>query len=235
MKKVFALIAFVGVIALAACGSTGGGDDGEACSGGCGGCGDGGDKMDTSQSTIDSYLNGTIKASYWVQLHEGAAAGQYWETTMSMAGDMTMSTRWQIAKMDGDMAIVENQMAMDGPYMMSDYVIAYSVDTTKGMGEANVTAAWIGKPGEKGQEIEVMEMPEATCGGCSAPEPETEEFSGVELAGGTWEGTIYINGGAKTWMASNGWFGGMIKMESEGANTELTAFGEDAEPLLAWE
>ena len=59
---------------------------------------------------------------------------------------------------------------------------------------------------------------------------------GLELAGGTWEGTIYINGGSKTWMASNGWFGGMIKTETDGTTgIVLSSFGEDAEPLLAWE
>ena len=232
MKKFFALIAFVGVIALAACGSTGtgGGDDGN----GCGGDDGGSSKMDSTQSTIDMYLNGTMKASYWVQVHEGAAPGQYWETSMEMSG-MVMTNRWQVAAQDGDTVVVENQMKMDSEYAESDYVVAYQVDTTKGMGEANVTAAWIGKPGEKGQEIEVMEVPEATCGGCAGEAPETEEFSGVELAGGTWEGTIYISGGSKTWMASNGWFNGMIKSEAGGSVTELTAFGEDAEPLLAWE
>ncbi|MBZ0136041.1 MAG: hypothetical protein K8I27_06675 [Planctomycetes bacterium] len=234
MKKVFALIAFMGVIALAACGSTVGGDDGDSC-GGCGCTGGGGDKMDSSQSTIDMYVNGTIKASYWVQVHEGAEAGQYWETTMKMAGDMTMTSRWQVAAKDGDTVVVENQNKMDGPYMVSDYVLAYQVDTSKGMGEVNVTAAWIGKPGEKGQAIEIMEKPEPTCGGCAGEQPETEDFSGVELAGGTWEGTIYISGASKTWMASNGWFNGMIKMESGDTVNELTAFGTDAEPLLAWE
>lgn len=234
MKKVFALIAFMGVIALAACGSTGGGDGGESCGGGCGGDG-GSSKMDSTQSTIDMYLNGTMKASYWVQLHENPEAGQYWETTMEMSG-MVMTTRWQIAAKDGDTVVVEHQSKMDSEYAVSDYVVAYQVDTTKGMGEANVTAAWIGKPGEKGQEIEVMEVPEATCGGCGGTEPETEEFSGLELAGGTWEGTIYINGGSRTWMASNGWFGGMIKTETDGTTgIVLSSFGTDAEPLLAWE
>lgn len=232
MKKVFALIAFMGVIALAACGSTGGGDDGGSCGGGCG---DGGSsKMDSSQSTIDMYLNGTMKASYWVQIHENPEVGQYWETSMEMSG-MVMTNRWQVAAKDGDSVVVENQMKMDSEYAVSDYVIAYQVDTTVAMGEVNVTAAWIGKPGEKGQEIQIMEKPEATCGGCAGTQPETEEFTGVEIAGGSWDGTCYIMEGSKTWIASNGWFNGMIKSEAGGTVTELTAFGSDAEPLLAWE
>jgi hypothetical protein len=40
---------------------------------------------------------------------------------------------------------------------------------------------------------------------------------------------------SKVWMADNGWFGGMVKMEAGGSATVLTAFGTDAKPLLAWE
>jgi hypothetical protein len=232
MKKVFALIAFMGVIALAACGSTGGGDGGD----GCGGGGDGGsNKMDSTQSTIDMYLNGTMKASFWVQVHADAAVGQYWETTMEMSG-MTMTNRWQVAAKDGDVVVVENQNKMDSEYAVSDYVIAYQVDTTKEAGEVNVTAAWIGKPGEKGQEIEVMEKPEATCGGCAGTQPETEDFS-VEIAGGNWEGTRYITEYGSSWIASNGWFNGLVRSDDADGNVtmELSAFGDDAEPLLAWE
>lgn len=238
MKKVFAFLMFAGVIALAACSTTtdsDGGDGGE-CSGGCSGS----SKMDNSQSTIDMYTAGTMKASYWVQLHADPAAGQYWETSSEMSG-MVMTSRWQIAKVDGDMAIVEQQSKMDSEYMVSDYVLAFQVDlSVTEPGAVNVTKAWVGKPGEKGAEIEIMEKPEATCGGC-APEVDsvTEDFSDLELAGGKWSGkvtTTTVSGTeSKVWMADEGWFGGMIKMQSGDYVNELTAFGTDAEALLAWE
>ncbi|MCA8946324.1 MAG: hypothetical protein KDB29_08860, partial [Planctomycetes bacterium] len=69
-------------------------------------------------------------------------------------------------------------------------------------------------------------------------ESTTEDFD-LEMAGGSWQGTVTtttMNGTeSKTWVADNGWFGGMIKMQSGDYVNELTAFGDDAEPLLAWE
>ncbi|MCA8912873.1 MAG: hypothetical protein KDB82_14310 [Planctomycetes bacterium] len=236
MKKVFAFLMFVGVIALAACGSTGGSDDGSGCGGECSGGCSGSSKMDNSQSTIDMYVNGTQKAMYWVTVHENPEAGQYWETSSDMSG-MKMTTHWQVSKVDGNTAIIEQEQMMDSEYMVSDYVIAYKVDLSVEAGGVNVTAAWVGKPGEDGTAIEVMEMPEATCGGC-APEVEstTEDFSDLALADGTWAGkvtTTNMNGTeSKVWMADNGWFGGMVKMQSGDYVTELTKYGTDAEPLL---
>lgn len=240
MKKVFALVVFMGVLALAACGSTGDGDggDGEACGGGeCGGS----SKTDSTDMMMQGYIDGQQEAMYMVQLHDDPVAGQYWETSYTMAGVGTTTTRWQVAKVDGDTAIVEQQTKMEGDYSMYDYVIAYEVDTTvdETAGDANVTKAWIGKPGEKPQEIGVMAKPEATCGG-EAPEYEMteEEFTDIAMADGTWSGTLTTIKGdgweSKTWKADNGWFGGIIKTESGGMVTELTAWGEDAEPLLDW-
>ncbi|MHC4841194.1 MAG: hypothetical protein ACYTDT_09605 [Planctomycetota bacterium] len=221
MKKIIALMAVVACLSLVACGSTG--------TGGGGGDDDNGGKTDSSQMTLDALT----EATYWVQVHADPVAGQYWETEMEMSG-MLMTTRWQVTKVDGDTAIVENQMKMDSEYMVSDYVLAYEVNLAAGEGEANVTKAWKGLPGEAGTEMDIMAKPEPVCGGC-APEQETEEFTGFEAAGGTFEGTIYITEYAKTWMASNGWFNGMVKMEAGGNTSLLTAMGEDAEGILSWE
>lgn len=196
-------------------------------------------KMDSSQSTIDMYLNGTMQAMYWVQIHEDPAAGQYWETSSKMSG-MTMTNRWSVAKVDGDTAVVENESKMDSEYMISDYVIAYKVDLTKAVGEVNVTKAWIGKPGEKGEEIKVMEKPEAPACGGNGEEAEAntteEEFADLELAGGKWSGKVitykYGGGESKVWMADNAWFGGMIKMQSGDYVNELVDFGDDGKALL---
>jgi hypothetical protein len=238
MKKVFALLMCASLTFFAACGG-GPSSDGDGTGEGCG-CGDGSSKMDTSDSTIDMYKNGTMKAMYWVQLHAEPKTGQYWETEMKMeAAGMTMTTRWQIANADGGMAIVENQQKMDSQYSMYDYVIAYEVDlSVTTAGEVNVKKAWIGKPGEAGTEIQVMEKPEPVADGTTGEKPMEEPFTDLELAGGKWSGTLWTMKGegweSKTWMASNGWFGGMIKSEAGGNVTQLTAFGEDAKPILKW-
>ena len=237
MKKVFALLMCASLIAFAACKGSGSGDDGSdgGCSGGCSG---GGGKTDSSQGTIDMYVNGTIKASYWVTVHADPKVGQYWETSSDAYGTKS-TTRWQIANVDGNNVIVENQMKSDSEYAMSDYVIAYSVDTSVAMGEVNVTKAWIGKPGEAGKEIQVMEKPEPVADGTTTNyETTTEAFTDVEMAGGKWSGTLTTTKGegweSKVWMADNAWFGGMIKMESGAMVVSLTAYGEDAKPLLKW-
>ena len=241
MKKFFGFLMFVGVIALAACGSTGGGDDGSGCGEACGGgsCG-GSSKMDSSQSTIDMYVNGTIKAQYWVQVHAEPKAGQYWETAGEAYGT-TSTQRWQVAKVDGDMAVIEWEMKSDSEYAMSDYIIAFQVDlSVTTAGDVNVSKAWIGKPGEAGAEIAVMEKPDATCGGATSDyEITNEDFTDVEMGGGKWSGNLQTIKGEgfemKTWTAKDGWFNGVIKTEMNGATqSELKAFGEDATPLLKW-
>ena len=237
MKKVALFIACLGLMVLAACGGGGGGDGG--CGGGCGSSCGGSNKMDGSQGTIDMYVNGTIKASYWVTVHKDAATGQYWETSSEAYGTKT-TNRWQIANLDGNTAIVENQTKMDSEYMMSDYVIAYEVDLSVAMGEVNVKKAWIGKPGEAGKEIQVMEKPEPVADGTTTTNYEmTEEaFTDVEMAGGKWSGKLVTIKGdgweSKSWTGDNGWFGGVIKTEAGGMVTALSAFGTDAKPLLKW-
>ena len=238
MKKFVGFMMFVGVMALAACGGTGGGDggDGESCGGGD--CGGGSSKMDSSQMMIDNYVNGTVKAQYWVMVHADPAGGQYWETSGEAYGT-TSTQRWNVAKVDGDMAVIEWQMKSDSEYAMSDYVLAFQVDLTVAMGEVNVQKAWIGKPGEAGAEIEVMAKPEPVACGAATSDYEitNEDFTDVEMAGGKWSGTLQTIKGEgfemKTWTASNGWFNGVIKTEMNGAtSSELTAFGDDGTPIL---
>jgi hypothetical protein len=225
MKKLAALIAFVGVVALAACGSTGGGDDG----GDGGGCGGGG--TDNTQMMIDNIK----EASYWVTVHENPAAGEYWETGFEMSG-MTNTTRWQVSKVDGSTAIIEQQETSKASWGGYNYVIAYEVDLSKTMDDGvNVNMAWIGKAGEAGKEIAVMAKPDATNGCAPEVESTTEPFE-VEIAGGKWNGTLTtttVSGTeSKVWVADNGWFGKMVKMQSGDMVIELKAYGTDAKPLL---
>ncbi len=230
MKKVFfSMFAMMAIVAMSACG--GGditGDDGDGCGDGCSGDSGG---VDMAEMMMQPYLDGTVKASYWIGIHDDPQAGQYWEKTTTMSGMETVN-KWVVAARDGDTCIVENDMGQG-------YALAYKLDLTAEMGDVNVTEAWIGKLGEKGEAIEVMAKPEPAETGGEAPEYETttEDFS-VDLAGMTWTGTLTTTKGdgweSKVWMADNGWFDKVVKMESGAMVTELTAAGEDAEPLLDW-
>lgn len=198
----------------------------------------------TTDMIVDMYTNGTMKASYYVAVHKDPAAGQYWVTKHSSKfGDYesNMTMAWQVAKVIGTNAIVENDVGQG-------YVLAYEVDLAKKEGEFdNVKRAWIGKPGKAPKEIQVMEVakPDPDAGGVEAPQPEpvTEDYSGLKLAGGVWSGkktTFKMdNYTSTTWMADKGWFGGMVKMEYSMANGTgtivLEQFGDDGEAWLKWD
>lgn len=193
---------------------------------------------------VDMYVSGKMKASYYAGVHKDPVAGQYWVTkSTSRFGESEhiMTTAWQVAKVVGTKVIVENDPGQG-------YVLAYEVDTTKKADEHdNVTRAWIGKPGKAPKAIEVMVMPkpDADEGGVEAPQPEpvTEDFSGLKLAGGVWSGkkTSFKmdNYTSTTWIADKGWFGGMVKLEYSMANgngsTVLEQFGDNGEPWLKWD
>ncbi|GIK53073.1 MAG: hypothetical protein HPKKFMNG_01010 [Planctomycetes bacterium] len=247
MKKLLMLCSFVSVLAVAACG--GGGAAGSGDGGKCGGSGCGGTTENPmAQMMVDQYKNGTSKAMYYVALHKDAKAGQYWEvkSTSEFSGYKSENTdKWQVAAVTGDGPIVENFMGSMG------IVLAYLIDTSKSAEDAmktgNVKKAWVGKPGDAPAEIKIMDIP---TGGETGPAPEknyedkTEDFTDVEIAGGKWSGKKFwmkMKDGSMestTWTATNGWFNGLIKMESKMAagtsNMELSKFGEDGKPWLKW-
>lgn len=75
--------------------------------------------------------------------------------------------KWQVAaKAKGTKSefIVENGMGQG-------YILAYQIDAWAEAGKPNVKRAWIGRPGEEPQEIEVMEWKESKGG-------YTPEFNG---------------------------------------------------------
>jgi hypothetical protein len=192
--------------------------------------------MDTSDQTMDMYKSGTMQAMYWVRLHKDLKAGQYWETWMEAHGT-TFMNRWQVASIDGDEAVVENRNRMVSEFMVSDYVVAYRVNLKAKDEAANVKKAWIAKPGEEPYEITIMEVPESVREGNDAPggeEVKEEKFEDLEVAGKKWSGTLYTTEHAKWWEADDGWFTGMVRMDSSGMITELKRFGDDAKPLLKW-
>lgn len=193
------------------------------------------EKNDKATDMTDMMLEHIKEALYVVTMHKDPKVGQYWESGSEAYGSTT-TTRWQVAKLDGTTAIVEYQLKSVSEYVKYDYVLAYEVDLSKAAGEANVTKAWVGKPGAKGNKIDVMAKPK---GATKADKPAEEKFTDLELAGGKWSGTVYTYKGdgweSKTWMAENGWFGGLIKSEAAGFVTELKKYGEDAKPLLKWD
>jgi hypothetical protein len=197
------------------------------------------ERVDTSDTMIDMYTNGNMKVSYWVSVHKDPKVGQYWETAGDAYG-MTTTNRWQVTKVEGTQAVVEWQMKIDSEYMVSNYVIGYLVDLEAELPKANVTKAWIGKPGKSTESVEVMEVVDNTGGGEANYETTEEEFTDLELAGEKWSGTLMTfesDGGTyKTWTSESGWFGGILKTESNGTViAELKKKGDDAKPLLKWD
>lgn len=191
-------------------------------------------KVDQTQANIDTYLRGDMKAPAMVQVHKDAEMGHYWELANTTSG-ITTITRWQISGVTSTSVVVEYQTRVEGAEITSNHVIALAVDTTKPAGQANVTGAWIGRPGEKGEEIQVAGGGMASSDAATTQEP----FTGVSMAGGTWHGTLHTtesaNGDVKVWRAANGWFNGTIKIEAGENVTELSSFGTNAAPLLLWD
>ncbi|MCA8916712.1 MAG: hypothetical protein KDB90_15070 [Planctomycetes bacterium] len=194
---------------------------------------------DTTDATIKAYTEGESRAPYFVQLHDKPVAGQFWETG-SDSYDIDSSTRWQVSKLDGRVAIVEQQLKVDAEMFKSDYVLAYRVNLDAEAGTPNVTKAWIGKPGEDPTEITVQEAPADIEQPKDKPAEDLDEtiedFAAIKLGGGTWAGKLYTRVYGKeisqVWIASEGWFGGIIKVTAGDYTNQLRAFGTDAEPIL---
>lgn len=251
MKKLLTMCSVVVILAVAACksgGSTGGGDGGNG-GGGCsgGGCNPMADIM------LKQYTDGTQKAMYAVALHADAKAGQFWvtKTVSDFGGAKSESTdKWQVGAVTPDGVVVEN---FNGAYgIVLAYLVDASVSKEDMWKKGNVKKAWAGKPGEAGTEIKVMEVPAPADTTGPAPEKnytdKTEDFKDVEIAGGKWSGKMYwlkMNDGSvetSTWTADNGWFNGLVKMESKMAAGTMTMtlekFGEgfekDGKAWLKW-
>lgn len=243
MKKLIALLAVVLVIGFAVAGcktKSASGDSGEGGEG-CGeaACGTAEGGTSAADATIDMYVNGQMKASPFVAMHNFVAVGQYWEVTSNFGG-MKSVNKWQVsAKAAGTKSqfIVENDMGQG-------YILAYQVDAWAEAGTPNVKKAWIGKPGEEPREIEIMEWKKGEATEAAKPNGIvlTEEFSDVEMCEFSFEGdltTVKSDGNTtKMWVAENGWFGKLIKMEMNGdVVMELTvrSFEEKPEVWLKWE
>ncbi|MCB9893428.1 MAG: hypothetical protein H6839_03155 [Planctomycetes bacterium] len=246
MQKTFVMLAalLIAGLAFVGCKSSGSGETDNGSGGACGesacggSCNGGGGSTDMADMMIKMYTEGQQKASPFVVLHEFVSVGQYWEVTSSFGGQKSVN-KWQVAaKAEGTKSefIVENDMGQG-------YILAYQVDAWAEQGKPNVKRAWIGKPGEEPQEIEVMDWKDTNGG--TTPEFNgivlKEDFKGVELAGKKFDGELVIvksdGNTTKTWTAENGWFSKVIKMEMNGdVVMELTgvSFDEKVEAWLKW-
>lgn len=204
-----------------------------------------------SDMMLKMYSDGTMKAMYAVALHAEPKEGQLWKTrSVTDFGGIEQKTsdQWQVAKVIGKQAVIENRQSTYG------LVLAYLVDTSLTEEElwkkGNVRKAWVGKKGEAPIEIEVMEIPKAE-GGEDAQPPEknytdtSEEFKDLELAGKKWSGkkaTLKMNDNSfesSSWVADKGWFNKVVKMaykmEAGTMTQELAKVSSTAKPLLKWD
>lgn len=173
-------------------------------------------------------MKDSAQAPWQVQVHDGAAVGQY--AVIEMAGGTKQW--WGVTGTKDDMNVVEMRMDMAGQGWIT---YAYVVD-----GEGNVKQAFIAnydpeaEEPEEGYEIKIMEKQDAAGG--DAPEPEKGEET-VNAAGRDWECTWYKTEHGKTWMAEkDGWFNKIVKSEDASGNTvmKLVEIGEDATLGLKW-
>jgi hypothetical protein len=194
--------------------------------------GGGGGGGDNSQAMVDSMKS--TETQYVLALPPGAAAGQWWEHSMS-GTKMKYSI---VAEKDGQL-IVEQAMDMGGSTIINAWQVDPNVDVTQMPSEgepmaANVTMAWVGAEGKAGEERPVMKAPiyKKGEGGAGAKAEEGDES--VNLGGKDWDAHWTQTEHGKTWMAKGSTF--ILKSQDGSGKTtmELSGWGEDAKPALKW-
>jgi len=218
MKTLCGMLAIATMFALSACGGMGMGGDGD---------GNGGGGYDASKAMIDHFKNSGVGPA--VACHADPQEGQAWEFTSKTAAGESGSG-WMCCKRDGNTAVLENDTGQG-------YVIAYQVDLTK-PATANVVKAWIGKKNGTPEECKVNPPVEATGDAPPANYTTTTEDGSINLAGKDWACTITTTKGegweSKSWIAKEGWFNCIVKMESAGMEMWLANVRTDCTPWLDW-
>lgn len=191
------------------------------------------DRFPERKDITDRLISSKMKASRHIAVHGNPKAGQYWVTTTYSLG-MAFVTRLQIVSIKDDKAIIEQAKVLIVDNGKAYYVHALEVNLTAKEGEDNVLKAWLGKPGGKGEEVEIDQQGPVLRG--DEPEGDDEEFSEMPLAGKMWAGKYYKNTKGSieynTWIAKDGYFDGLIKYSVAGSITVLSDCGDDAEALL---
>lgn len=190
---------------------------------------------DTTDGTIKRYKDGESLAADFVTLHTDPKAGQYWETGSDSDG-ITSSTRWQITKIKGDIALVERRMTVKAELFKSDYVLAYRVNLKAEAGKPNVTRAWVGKLDEAPTKIKVRESKAVPAK--AEGDEKGEAFDGLELAGGVWHGKLYSREfedmTVSLWIAEGGWFDAIVQTKAGDFRELLKQYGGDGDPMMFW-
>jgi hypothetical protein len=203
-------IMFTAVFAVA-CSSSGQ----TAATGQGGGNGDASaEQQSPADSMIQMYKDGQIKASPHVPIHDLVFVGQIWTVETDFGAGKQTET-WQITTTVGRGVVLVEHITAQG------FILVYEVNAWAEEGEANVQKAWIGKKGEKAHEIKVAEFKAGEASEDDAPGIILRSnFRNVEMGGKTWNGeaTEIRDAGqvTKTWVADNGWFNGIIRMDLNG-------------------
>lgn len=220
MRIVRTLCLMLMIAALAVgCSNTPGGDSGNSGDGGSGGGG-----TDMGKMMLDSMKS--QPTMYAIALPPGAAVGNTWEMTMS-AGGTEMKMNYAVVSESNGHLIVEKAQDYSGATLIEAWEIDPAVDLTAMPAEgesmpANVVKAWIGLPGEMGEERPVMEAPKMQGGGESSGTTDVEQGEEtVELGGKSWETAWTKVGETQTWMAKGSTF--ILKT----TNMELTAWSDE--------
>ncbi|MBX3460365.1 MAG: hypothetical protein KF696_10460 [Planctomycetes bacterium] len=233
MRKAIPLTAVLAFALLGACKSSGGDKGSGGGNGETANCGGG---TDIAAMIIKQYLDGNQKAAPWIAIHETVNVGQQWHVESDF-GQGPSVDKWQIVAKPGKSEFIVEHLSGQG------VVIAYQVDAWAEAGEPNVRKAWIGKEGEEPQEIKVAEWQKST-GGTKGEEPGfvmKAKFYNVEMAGKKFEGeTITIketDWSSRTWIADNGWFNKVIRMDyNDKTQMKVIAakFDEKVDTFLKW-
>lgn len=235
MRKTLPVIAILAFALIGACKSSGGGDNGSGGGNGCSEAAKCGGTTDIAAMMIQQYIDGNQKASPWIALHETVNVGQQWHVESDF-GQGASVDKWQVVAKPGKSEFIVEHLSGQG------VVIAYQVDAWAEAGQANVKSAWIGKEGEEPEEITVAEWKKGTGEAAEAPGIVVrEDYKDIEMAGKKFSGELsnIKDGGntTKIWMASNGWFNKLIRMDYNGKTSmkvTVAKFDEKVETFLKW-
>lgn len=182
-----------------------------------GGGGSGIDPTTMVQATSPVQVSPQMKVGWHIK-QEMKASGQTMATSYSIVGETGDS--WQMEHMNPGLAGLANSMPD-----LKGMIIGLTVRKEDG----KVTKAVLGKPGEAGKEIKIMEAPTGTAKG---PEGTDED---VKLKIGTYPAKKFVTdlgqgGKTTTWVGNGGDLNGvLLKSDGAGGNYELAKEPSDSQ------
>lgn len=191
--------------------------------------------VDQAAAMVKLYTDGTISASPWIALHSVVSVGQIWHVESDFgAGKYT--DMWQVVKRTGRSTVIVEHCNGQG------VVLAYEVDAWAEKGKPNVSRAWVGKKGDEPKEIKLAQWKEGgSATSTTAGITLKEAFADVELAGKKFKGELVITKDSgnttKVWIADNGWFNNLIRMDMNDKTMMKVVkahFDEKVDTFLKW-